>query len=193
MPDWDALLAREGRSVWTTAYRILGNRDEADDCFQEAFLDAWKVAERGRPVRHWRGLLIRLVTARAVDRLRARLRRGRAEPVDDWESVPGVTPSPTQPLEDAELPARLRWALAQLPAKQAEAFCLHALDGWSYLEIARQLGASTDAVGVLLHRARRRLRTLMSPTSPEPGVRESDRKPESAPTRDTSQITGRPS
>jgi RNA polymerase sigma-70 factor (ECF subfamily) len=56
----------------------------------------------------------------------------------------------------------LREALARLPARQAEVFCLHCLEGWSYHDIARELGASVDSVGVLLHRARKHLRALLA-------------------------------
>jgi RNA polymerase sigma-70 factor (ECF subfamily) len=66
----------------------------------------------------------------------------------------GICPPPSRAAEEADLAQRLRDALAQLPAKQAEVFCLHALEGWSYSEIAGQLSLSIDAVGVLLYRAR---------------------------------------
>jgi RNA polymerase sigma-70 factor (ECF subfamily) len=161
MPDWDEILARDGPAVWRTAYRIVGNRADADECFQEAFLAAWEVARRG-PVQHWLALLKRLVAARAVDRLRRRLRRKPHEAVADWDALRGPGPPPSKPAEDAELSAQLREALAVLPPKQAEAFCLQVVDGWSYAEIAEHMEETTDAVGVLLHRARKRLRLLLS-------------------------------
>lgn len=161
MPDWDEILARDGPAVWRIAYRIVGNRTDADDCFQEAFLAAWEVSRRG-PVRHWPGLLKRLVAARAVDRLRKRIRRRPQEAVADWESVRGDAPTPSQATETAELSTQLRDALAELPPKQAECFCLQVLEGWSYAEIAEHMQETIDAVGVLLHRARKRLRSLLS-------------------------------
>lgn len=168
MPDWDEILAREGPAVWRTAYRIIGNRADADDCFQEAFLAAWEVARRG-PVRHWPGLLKRLVAARAIDRLRRRLRQGLHEAATNWDDLRGSTPSPAQTAEEAELSVQLRDALAHLPPKQAECFCLQVLEGWSYAEIARHMEETTDAVGVLLHRARNRLRALLSQPLEVPG------------------------
>lgn len=161
MPDWPAIVDRDGPAAWRTAYRLLHNRADADECFQEACLAAWEVARRG-PVRNWRALLQRLAAARAVDRLRQRVRRGRLEAVADWEALRGPGPTPLEGAEDAELAERLRAALARIPPAQAEVFCLHCLDGWTYAEIARESGTSTDAVGVLLHRARQRLRELMS-------------------------------
>ena len=44
-----------------------------------------------------------------------------------------------------------------IPPRQAEAFCLFALDGWTYEQIATHFGSSVNAVRVLLHRARKRL------------------------------------
>ena len=182
MPDWDEILAQNGPAVWRTAYRISGNRADADECFQEAFLAAWKIASRG-PVRHWRGLLTRLVAARAIDRFRRRLRREPRGSTEDWGTLPGFEPSPSAGVEDGELAMQLREALTKLPPKQAEAFCLQVLKEWTYAEIAEHMDESTDAVGVLLYRARKRLRSLLSepldilepPTSgrktkPQPGV-----------------------
>ncbi len=160
MPDWDEVLTRDGAAVWRTAYRIVGNRADADECFQEAFLAALEISRR-EPVRHWCALLQRLAAARAVDRLRSRLRRGRHATIADWDALAGPAPLPSKSVEDAEVSARLRTAIARIPPKQAEAFCLHALEGWSYREIAQHMDATTDSVGVLVHRARMRLRQLM--------------------------------
>ena len=161
MPDWEAIVRREGPAVWRTAYRLLGSRADADDCFQEAFLDALAAARRG-PVRHWGGLLRHLAAARALDRLRERYRRGPTRPVDDGNARGSPPPPPPRAAEDAELAGQLREALARLPARQAEVFCLHCLEGWSYQDIARDLGASVDSVGVLLHRARKQLRIVLA-------------------------------
>ncbi len=173
MPDWQEILRRDGPAMWQTAYRLLNNRADADECFQEAFLAALEVSRR-ETVRNWRALLQRLAAVRAVDRLRERCRRRSREQTADWNEMPGNLPPPSQAAEEAELAQRLREALAQLPAKQAAVFCLHGLEGWSYSEIAEQLELSIDAVGVLLHRARKRLRELLAP-DPEQANSRKDR------------------
>jgi RNA polymerase sigma-70 factor (ECF subfamily) len=160
MPDWQEIVRSDGPAVWRTAYRILGNTADADECFQDAFLDALELSTRDN-IRHWRGMLQRLVAARSIDRLRRNIRRRDRDAFDDWETVHDSRPSPPQAAEDAELAAHFREALARIPPRQAEAFCLYSLDGWSYQEIAGQLSMSIDAVGVLLHRARKRLRKLL--------------------------------
>jgi RNA polymerase sigma-70 factor (ECF subfamily) len=181
MAEWPEILREHGRAVWQTAYRILGNRADADDCLQEACLAALRL-DRRQAVQNWRGLLTHLAAARAVDRLRQR-RRGPCAHRADWDTLPGPTPSPAQGAEEAELTEQLRAALSLLVPTQAQAFCLHCLEGWSYDEIARHLAVSTEAVGVHLHRARKRLRELLAgclevPRHPPAGmVRPSEEPP----------------
>jgi RNA polymerase sigma-70 factor (ECF subfamily) len=161
MPDWQEILSRDGPAAWQTAYRLLGNRADADECFQDACLDALEVSRR-EEVRNWRALLQRLAASRSVDRLRLRRRSKLTGCMSAWDQVRDGSPSPPQNAEEAELTAQLRTVLGQIPPKQAEAFCLHCIEEWSYQDIAQHLAISIDAVGVLLHRARKRLRQLLA-------------------------------
>ena len=155
MPDWEEIVRRDGPAVWRTAYRLLNNPADADECFQEAFVAALEVSRREQ-VGNWRALLLRWAAVRAVDRLRELCRRRSREQTADWNSLAGKEPPPSQGAEEAEMAQRLRDALAQIPPNQAEVFCLHGLEGFSYQEIAEQLSLSINTVGVLLHRARKR-------------------------------------
>jgi RNA polymerase sigma-70 factor (ECF subfamily) len=161
MPDWQEILSRDGPAAWRTAYRLLGNRADADECFQEACLAALEVSLR-EVVHNWRGLLQRLAAARSVDRLRARHRARSRMSLFPCDQLHDDSPSPPQNAEEAELAGELRTALAQIPPSQAAAFCLHCLEDWSYQEIAQQLNVTIDSVGVLVHRARQRLRELLA-------------------------------
>ena len=181
MPDWQEILSREGDAVWQTAYRYLGNRADADECFQEAFLAAFEFSRR-QEVMNWRALLKRLVAARAVDRLRRRHHQAGRREAPDWDGLlTRADRPPAASAEDAELSDRLRAALALLPPRQAEAFCLHCLEGFSYQEVAQHMAVSVDAVGVLLHRARNRLRQLLAEPSTVPPVIGRDRAAGSGP------------
>ncbi len=162
MPDWQEILSRDGPAAWQTAYRIVGNRADADECFQEACLSALNVSRR-RSVRSWPALLKHLAAARAIDRLRERSRRRAREQVVDGSMPDAGAPLPAQRIEDAEVVEQLRAALAKIPPKQSELFCLY-LEQWSYQEIAEQFDISTSRVGVLLHRARKRLARLLATT-----------------------------
>ena len=76
--------------------------------------------------------------------------------------VAAATASPVETAVAAELSERLRIALAELPAKQSEIFSLHVLSDWSQSEIAEQLNMTVNAVSVTIHRARERLKQLLS-------------------------------
>jgi RNA polymerase sigma-70 factor, ECF subfamily len=161
--DWNTIVDQHGQLVWATVWRLLGNPADALDCYQETFLDAVKVARR-EPVGNWSALLRHLATARALDLLRARCRqRNCTDAMVDPDTLISRQPDPGQEAEAGELAERLRVALAQLPGDQAEVFCLSCLDKLSYREIGERLKLTTNAVGVLLHRARHRLRELLIP------------------------------
>ena len=168
MTNWAEIVRRHRGVVWQTAFRLLGNRADAADCFQETFLAALELSRRQR-VRNWPALLRRLCTCRALDELRRRLRvAGRCDAGGDWSAAASPNPGPVQQAQAAELSGQLREALADLPERQAEVFCLRFVSDLSYREIARQLGLRTSAVGVLLHRARSRLReVLLDTVAPE--------------------------
>jgi RNA polymerase sigma-70 factor (ECF subfamily) len=161
MTDWESILRADGPAVWRTARRLVGNDADADECFQEAFIGAVEFS-RGHPVQNWRALLTKLATARAIDHLRRRIRRGSREEAADWEKVAHAGSLPSEQAEVAELSQLLRNALTEIPPQQAEVFCLACLSGWSHAEIAQHLAISVDSVGVTVHRARQKLRRLLA-------------------------------
>jgi RNA polymerase sigma-70 factor (ECF subfamily) len=116
-----------------------------------------------------------------MDRLRARYRRRSREVSAEWAGFADPGPRPPDAAEAAELSARLRAALATLPARQADAFCLHCLEGWSYQAIAEQMRISIDAVGVLLHRARAGLRKRLVAIQPTGRARDAGDSPTARP------------
>ena len=160
MIDWQAIIKEHGPAVWQTAYRLLGNHTDAADCFQEAFVSALAVSRR-QHVQNFSALLTRLATARAIDQLRRRFRRPDCDrDLDDSSAVEDEAPCPAEQAQQRELADRVRRLLDQLPAQEAQAFCLRYLNDMSYQQIAGALGISTNAAGVLLHRAKARLREL---------------------------------
>lgn len=164
--DWQGIVARDGPVVWRTVYRLLGNRADAEECYQETFLSALDLSRR-QPIRNARAMLQRLATARATDRLRRRYRAAARTGIEArCDDAPAADPGPSESAETRELSNRLREALATLTPKQAEVFCLFSLDGWSYREIADHRHITLDAVGVLMHRARANLRVKLASLAP---------------------------
>jgi len=159
--DWQVIVKKHGPVVWQTAYRLVGNHTDAADCFGETFVCAFEVSQR-QHVRSFPALLVRLATSRAIDRLRQRFARSRLS-VDavDVVTLPGNGQGPVQQAQAHELAAKLRKALAQLPPKEAEVFCLRYLSDMSYRQIGKELGIRANTAGVLLHRARVKLRDII--------------------------------
>lgn len=160
--DWQKIVTKHGPAVWQTARRLLGNDADAADCFQETFIGALEVSRR-QPVRSFSALLIRLATVRAIDQLRHRYADS-THGTTQLTAVPTDDPRPEQQAAASELAQQLRKALAHIPPQEAQVFCLRHLNDMSYRQIAKELGIKTNAAGVMLHRAKTKLRELLQTT-----------------------------
>jgi RNA polymerase sigma-70 factor (ECF subfamily) len=166
MTDWSRIVEQHGPTVWNTVYRLLDNEADAADCFQNAFVEALKLSRR-EAVRNWPGLLKRLATASALAGLRRRYRQSsRVDSVVDGSTPDPKQLEPARAAETDELAEHLCRALAKLDARQAQVFCLACLEGLSYREIAAEMGVRLNHVGVLLNRARSRLREQLRAFDP---------------------------
>jgi len=145
-----------GKSLYRIAWRILGQADEVDDVLQDVVLQALKISKR-EPVETWIALLKRLTVCRSLDRLRKR------KPNEAFleSDFPSVQHSPVEDAIGHELESRLRDALIELPARQAEVFSFRYFDDCSNQEIAKALGISIAAVATALRSSRLRLAELL--------------------------------
>lgn len=153
------LMDRHICRVHAVAFRMLGNRADAEDVAQEAFIKAWGQAGRWQGGRaRFSTWLIRVTMNGATDRLRKKTFADIAdidEPVD-----PGRRPD--QSLEDEELSNRVTRAIGTLPDRQRVALVLNHYEGFGNPEIAEVLEVSVEAVESLLARARRALRGALA-------------------------------
>jgi RNA polymerase sigma-70 factor (ECF subfamily) len=159
--DWQLIVREHGPAVWQTAYRLLGNETDAADCFQETFVSALE-ASRRQQVRNVSAFLARIATSRAINRLRRRNRESQRNcSAADPAHMPASNPGPVQETHERDLAARLQEALGRLPEHEAEVFCLRHLNNMSYRQIGKTVGVRTGTAGVLLHRARTKLRNIL--------------------------------
>jgi RNA polymerase sigma factor (sigma-70 family) len=166
MHDWKEIRQRYGALIFGAAYRILKRHDQALDCYQEVFLEAFEQCE-ARPVRNWPALLRWMTVRRALDRLRKERRiAARVEPDNDTSLLPAPLESPGDDIEFRELTDRVRAEIARLPERQGEAFWLRCIEQMSSAEVAEQLGTDANSVGVLVHRARARLCEMLADVNP---------------------------
>ena len=166
MATWQELVDRHGSLIWRLAYRLLGNEHDAADCYQTVFVQAYEASER-EAIENWPGFLSRLTTMRGIDLLRVRIRHRHCEAETILREAPSsAADDPQQTAVCQELIQRLREALMQLPADQAQVFCLRYFEQLSNQEIGVQLATSANHVGVLLHRAREALRKHIGESDP---------------------------
>jgi RNA polymerase sigma-70 factor (ECF subfamily) len=157
MANWERIVREHAGMVFGTAWRVLGNAADSEDVVQDVFLEAHRL-QKERVVRSWPGLLRRLATYRALDRLRQR---------KEVHSLDGVALAATADGPEAaamnnELAERLRQVLPQLPEREGAVFCLRYFEDLSYQAIAEQLDTSPGAVATALHKARAKLEALLS-------------------------------
>jgi len=145
------------------ASRMLGDRADAEDVAQEAFVRIWKQAP------HWRTgeakfdtWLHRVALNLCYDRLRGRREESVEDPHNVAEPAPDPAGAPDQQLEARTRDERVRAALAALPVRQREALVLTYYQELSNLEAAGLMGISVDALESLLARARRTLRAQLA-------------------------------
>lgn len=168
------LTERLAPRVFAYAYRVLGDRAEAEDIGQEAMLRLWRIAPDWRQgeaqVTTW---LYRVATNLATDRLRQRQRR-RAGTLDDAPEVADERPGAVQSMIEADRMAALQAALDQLPERQRQAVILRHIEGFSNPEIAEVLGVGVEAVESLTARGKRALAALLAGRREELGYEEGD-------------------
>lgn len=159
-------------AAFHVALRITGRREDALDVVQDGFIRAFERLnefQRGAQFRTW---LLRIVSNRALDILRARKVR-LAIPLDGEDDEGRVQledrrgeVAPAADLERAELAERLRQAIESLPADQRAVFALYATGDLTYGQIAEVLGIPIGTVMSRLYHARRRLHEQLSDLAP---------------------------
>jgi RNA polymerase sigma-70 factor, ECF subfamily len=159
------LVAAHQRMVYSLAFRLLGDRDEALDLSQEVFLRVFRTIGTFRGQSALRTWIYRIVINQARNRQRWWSRRHRSAQVSldqhlqqcgDVESTSVALPD--RLLASKEAAASIWRALERLPFDQRTALILRELDGLRYEEIAFSLGVAVGTVKSRLTRARQALR-----------------------------------
>lgn len=148
--------------LFGVALRILGNRGDAEDAVQEAFMKVWHGAGRYQPGRGpaaaW---LVTIARNSAIDRLRRR-----SAPTRDLDDLPGLAdpaPSPEATTIAGDERRRIADCLGRLAPDRATAVQAAYLEGWSYDELARRFGVPLNTMRTWLRRALISLRECLGP------------------------------
>ena len=148
---FEALYRLHVGKVYGLCLRMTGNVSEAEDCTQEAFIQAWNKMARFRGDSAFSTWLHRIAVNAVLGRIRKSTReRDRIAAVADVEPARGAT-GDTGELRD------LAEAIDRLPERARHIFVLNAVYGYSHEEAAGMLGIAAGTSKAQLHRARRLL------------------------------------
>jgi RNA polymerase sigma-70 factor (ECF subfamily) len=146
----------------STLMFVLGNREDAQDAAQEAFLKCWRTRSGLSAVQNLRAWVFRVGLNVAKDLQRSAWRR-RARPLlEDAAMFVDRTDDPGRAAEDRENVGRLRTAIAGLRREEQEVFLLRQNGGLTYEQIAEIRSAPIGTVKTQMRAALQKLRKVLT-------------------------------
>ncbi|MGH9277150.1 MAG: RNA polymerase sigma factor [Acidimicrobiales bacterium] len=161
---FEALVRATHADIYTLAYRLTGDEEDARDVVQDAYLRAFRSIKRFRGDARFSTWMYR-ITANCASTHLTRRAKGRHEELSDDEPVSDPRPEvdPESMAEAGALRDRVTDALAELPPRLRAVVVLRDVYDLPHGAIADELGISEAAAKVRLHRARRKLRERLFP------------------------------
>ena len=159
---FEELYRAHAGKLFSVACRMIGNRADAEDLLQEIFLSAHRKLDGFRGEAALGTWLYRLATNHCLDYLRSRAARTN-QLTDVLDEEPGQFTAGSPGLAEQTVTRMdLERALARLPEGCRAAFVLHDVQGLEHREVAQALGIAEGTSKSQVHKARQRLRTLLS-------------------------------
>ncbi len=162
---FEEIYRRYSRYVINFAYRMLNDRNSAEEVMQEVFVKVYIQAKRYRPEAKFSTYLFRIATNHCLNYIRDEhlSLKGNISEFNE-QNVPRFYQErgPEEEAWQNERKRILLEALSELPENQRSAMVLLTYNDMSYEEIAQVIGCSVKAVKSLLHRARETLRVKLS-------------------------------
>jgi len=165
------LLERYGARIFGHFFRVLGDRQDAEDLTQEVFLRIYRARKRYQPRARFGTWLFHITQNVARNAIRSR----RRHPCVHLEVLSGREEGhllesllfdrgeePSRPLERAEVSKVVRNAVSGLAGRQRTAVELHQFEDRTYNEVAARMDMSPEAAKSLLYRARNQLRDSLA-------------------------------
>jgi RNA polymerase sigma-70 factor (ECF subfamily) len=160
---WSELVEVTYRDVYSLCLRILADPNEAAEATQDAYVKAWRGLASFRGDALFTTWLYRVASNAAISRHRSRSRRRSHEAHVDDEIVSALpSKSSVEATAGSRLEVReLETAISKLPMLYRSAVVLRDVYGMSIDEMAKELGISSTAAKVRVHRARKMLRDML--------------------------------
>jgi len=159
---FEELYRQHARRLFGLVFRMTGSAEDAEDLLQEVFLQAHRKLSGFRGESSLGTWLYRLAMNHCLDHLRGRQAKiGRAtESLDRDEAPEPAAPQPMVPTAISRMD--LDRAIQTLPQGCRAAFLLHDVEGFEHGEVAKILGVSEGTSKSQVHKARRKLRAILS-------------------------------
>ena len=169
---FESLVRATHTEIYTLAYRMTGDEEDARDVVQDAYFRAFRSIKRFRGDAKFSTWMYR-ITANCASTHLSKRNKGRHEELSDDEPVADSRPEidPEQVAEAGALRDQVTNALAELPPRLRAVVVLRDVYDLPHEAIASELGISEAAAKVRLHRARRKLRERLFPMPGEEKAR----------------------
>lgn len=170
----EELVSRYEDKVYNLAYRMMGNREDAEDVLQDAFLNVIRSIDGFKGKSSFSTWLYRITSNAALTRLRKKSRKEKSEGefLDEVYAVKQAAQSgvrmndwsdnPARQLLSEEAKVMMEEAINELPEKYRTVFVLRDVEGLPASDVADILDLTVPAVKSRLHRARMFLRNHLS-------------------------------
>jgi RNA polymerase sigma-70 factor (ECF subfamily) len=169
VPTWDQVVHEHSGRVFRLAYRLTGNRHDAEDLTQEVFVRVFRSLDSYTPGT-FEGWLHRITTNLFLDQARRKARIRFDALADDAETrLPSRAVTPDTSVMDGVFDDDVESALADLPPDFRAAVVLCDVEGLSYEEIADVLDLKLGTVRSRIHRGRTMLRKALAHRAPRSG------------------------
>jgi len=163
------LIDRHAAAIVNLGYRMVGNREEAEDLAQETFLAAYKALSTFRADSKFSTWLYRIATNKCKDWLRVK-RPGQGQyDLDADESLDLYVAEDRTPevlLSQQQVAQELEQAIQRLPPLYREAFVLKHVEGLSYEEMEEILGVNGDTLKMRVYKGRVQLSRELAALNP---------------------------
>jgi RNA polymerase sigma-70 factor, ECF subfamily len=161
--------AHAGR-LYSLVFRMAGSTAEAEDLLQEVFLHAHRKLASFRGDSTLGTWLYRLAVNHCLDFLRGRQAK-MTRSTDSFDDEGADEPAAAAPAVPAAISRLdLERSIARLPPGCRAAFILHDVEGFEHQEVATMLGVSEGTSKSQVHKARMKLRAMLSATATAPLV-----------------------
>jgi RNA polymerase sigma-70 factor (ECF subfamily) len=155
--DFEDLVRQLARKLYGFAFRILRNKEEAEDAVQEVFIKLWKMKDNLHEYKSLDALAITMTKNYCIDLIRKQRHMIADDQYKQEQMVTGMA-TPYEEVVQKETGSILRRIISQLPVNFRELITLREIDGLSYEEMAVKTGQNINTLRVNIARARRLVR-----------------------------------